>query len=424
MTLAQDIARTHPRRLRQALPPLPRAERRGQVALRARRLGGRARGGQGAHRRCTTSASARRSTVLRETLPGGRGATSRSGRRSSSRTSACSTSTCQPECAETFYNSVACRVLDRRYYRQRVHLPAPGHLDRAPRRRGAHLPLLLPAQAGTRARPSASAHRLRPREPLRGPRSRRPPHRPRACASSSRARGASHDNFQIQVLSSLFFRNKAAYMVGRRDRTGATRLPFVMPLLRTSAGRGLRRHAAAQAGEHRARLQPRALVLHGRHGGALRVRRVPQDHLAEQAEGRALHDARPAEAGQDALLPRPRAPHAALDATRSSSRRGREGMVMVVFTCPSFPYVFKVIRDWFEPPKDTDRRTRAGEVPPREVPRPRRPDGRHARVLERRPAARSASTRRSSRSSSGSRRRRSRSTATSSSSVTSTSSGA
>jgi isocitrate dehydrogenase kinase/phosphatase len=32
-------------------------------------------------------------------------------------------------------------------------------------------------------------------------------------------------------------------------------------------------------------------------------------------------------------------------------------MVMTVFTLPSFPYVFKVIRDWFEPPKDLDRRT-------------------------------------------------------------------
>jgi isocitrate dehydrogenase kinase/phosphatase len=31
-------------------------------------------------------------------------------------------------------------------------------------------------------------------------------------------------------------------------------------------------------------------------------------------------------------------------------------MVMVVFTLPSFPYVFKVIRDRFEPPKDTDRK--------------------------------------------------------------------
>jgi isocitrate dehydrogenase kinase/phosphatase len=28
---------------------------------------------------------------------------------------------------------------------------------------------------------------------------------------------------------------------------------------------------------------------------------------------------------------------------------------MLVFTLPSFPYVFKVIRDWFEPPKNTSR---------------------------------------------------------------------
>jgi isocitrate dehydrogenase kinase/phosphatase len=33
---------------------------------------------------------------------------------------------------------------------------------------------------------------------------------------------------------------------------------------------------------------------------------------------------------------------------------GTKGMVMVVFTLPSFPYVFKVIRDFFAPPKDTD----------------------------------------------------------------------
>ena len=29
-------------------------------------------------------------------------------------------------------------------------------------------------------------------------------------------------------------------------------------------------------------------------------------------------------------------------------------MVMLVFTLPSFPYVFKVIRDRFAPPKDID----------------------------------------------------------------------
>ena len=34
---------------------------------------------------------------------------------------------------------------------------------------------------------------------------------------------------------------------------------------------------------------------------------------------------------------------------------GVRGMVMVVFTLPSFPFVFKMIRDSFEPPKDTSR---------------------------------------------------------------------
>jgi isocitrate dehydrogenase kinase/phosphatase len=36
---------------------------------------------------------------------------------------------------------------------------------------------------------------------------------------------------------------------------------------------------------------------------------------------------------------------------------GIRGMVMLVFTLPSFPYVFKVIRDRFAPPKEIDRQT-------------------------------------------------------------------
>jgi isocitrate dehydrogenase kinase/phosphatase len=36
---------------------------------------------------------------------------------------------------------------------------------------------------------------------------------------------------------------------------------------------------------------------------------------------------------------------------------GIKGLVMLVFTLPSFPYVFKVIRDRFAPPKDTDPQT-------------------------------------------------------------------
>lgn len=36
---------------------------------------------------------------------------------------------------------------------------------------------------------------------------------------------------------------------------------------------------------------------------------------------------------------------------------GIRGMVMCVFTLPSFPYVFKVIKDRFPPPKEMTRET-------------------------------------------------------------------
>jgi len=42
---------------------------------------------------------------------------------------------------------------------------------------------------------------------------------------------------------------------------------------------------------------------------------------------------------------------------RFSVAPGIKGMVMLVFTLPSFPYVFKLIRDRFAPPKDIDRQT-------------------------------------------------------------------
>ncbi|MGL6039710.1 MAG: bifunctional isocitrate dehydrogenase kinase/phosphatase, partial [Deefgea sp.] len=39
------------------------------------------------------------------------------------------------------------------------------------------------------------------------------------------------------------------------------------------------------------------------------------------------------------------------------SAPGTKGMVMIVFTLPSFPFVFKIIKDIFAPPKEVDRAT-------------------------------------------------------------------
>ena len=91
---------------------------------------------------------------------------------------------------------------------------------------------------------------------------------------------------------------------------------------------------------------------------------------------------------------------------------GIRGQVMLVFTLPSYPYVFKVIRDVFghgegHRPRDGDAEVHDGEGG-----RPRRADGRHARVHEPRAAARPLLAGSCSRSCARSPRRRCGSTAT------------
>ena len=64
----------------------------------------------------------------------------------------------------------------------------------------------------------------------------RPRRRPRAGRACARALGEVRlrANFQIQVLSSLFFRNKGAYIVGKIIN-GFSETPFALPILHDRA---------------------------------------------------------------------------------------------------------------------------------------------------------------------------------------------
>ena len=178
---------------------------------------------------------------------------------------------------------------------QPLHLRAAGGLHRAHRGRSAHLPQLLPA--GSRA----CAHALIDivldfRLETRFADFRRDLAQPAARRSAARAPRPYRleANHQIQVLSTLFFRDQTAYAVGR-----------VVNGMHDAAVRGrdqahgrrpaLRRRAAD--GRHRARApvlrQP--LVLPGRHGSAVGVRQFPARDAARQDGVRAVHDGRTAE---------------------------------------------------------------------------------------------------------------------------------
>jgi isocitrate dehydrogenase kinase/phosphatase len=259
----------------------------------------------------------------------------------------------QPELAETFFNSVSCHILHRSYYHNdflfvrpvisteyietdellptyRVYYPAADGLRFALKRIVTNFQLACPFAALERdvalveARMSA-AFGLHEAEP----------------------------NQQFQVLSNLFFRNKGAYIVGRAVN-GAREYPFVIPLLHDGRG-ALVLDTVLTDPEQIALLfsftrayflvdmeVPSAYVQFLR---ALLPRKPKSEIytlLGLQKQGKTLFY-------RDFLQ------HLKHSSDRFQSAPGIRGLVMLVFELPSFPYVFKVIKDFYPPPKETTR---------------------------------------------------------------------
>lgn len=160
-------------------------------------------------------------------------------------------------------------------------------------------------------------------------------------------------NFQVQVLSSLFFRNKGAYLVGKFIN-GFNELPFALPILHAPAG-GLCIDTAlfgeddllllfsfARAYFMVAMEVPSAYVQFLRS-------LMPRKTRSELYNALGL-----AKQGKNAFY-RDFLHHLKHSSDRFRSAPGIKGMVMLVFDLPSYPYVFKVIKDFFPEQKDTSR---------------------------------------------------------------------
>jgi isocitrate dehydrogenase kinase/phosphatase len=261
----------------------------------------------------------------------------------------------QPECAETFYNSVACRVLDRSYYRndyifwrpaistEHIRSEQPTYRSYYPTTDG--LPAVLAAMV-------KDVGLTRPWQDLERDLA--------AVAQRLEAETPTEldPNYQLQVLSSLFYRNRAAYLVGRAIN-GAQVQPFAVPILQTDDGL-LYLDALLTQREDVGRLFSLArayfmvdMEVPSAYVSFLRSL-MPTKPAAE------LYTAVGLQKQGKTLFYRDLDEHLAHSTDRFVPAPGTRGMVMVVFTLPSFPYVFKVIRDWFDPPKEmTARHVRA-----------------------------------------------------------------
>lgn len=160
-------------------------------------------------------------------------------------------------------------------------------------------------------------------------------------------------SIKAQVLNSLFYRNKAAYLVGRIVVDGAM-LPFVFPFLNNEDGRVYVDTVLFSPDDvsmlfsfTRSYFMVDTAVP-SQYVGFLKSI-MPQKELFElySAIGFGKH--------AKTVFYRRAVAHTAETDDSYIIAPGIKGMVMLVFTLPSYDYVYKVIKDRFTPPKDMTR---------------------------------------------------------------------
>jgi len=260
----------------------------------------------------------------------------------------------QPECAETFYNSVACAVLHRRHYHNEFIFWRPAiateHLEGETPTYACHYPLLEGLKKTLRNIATSYDLANRWENPARDLRNI-----VRALREHFPRPAKAHPDLQIQVLRSLFFRNKGAYVLGRIVN-GHREVPFAVPLLQNE--RGELYADTLLVGEDR------LLVLFSFARAYFFVdMQVPAAFVSflrwlmpRKPRGELYMAVGLAKQGKT-LFYRDLHYHLKHSTDRFVVAPGIKGMVMLVFTLPSYPYVFKVIRDRFAPPKEIDRET-------------------------------------------------------------------
>ena len=249
----------------------------------------------------------------------------------------------QPELAETFFNSVCCKMLHRAYYNNdfifvrpavsteyiepaegvpiyRVYYPARDGMRNAVRRMVTNFQLSCEFSDLERdlAQVESRLHDMLGSAPV-------------------------EPNHQIQVLSSLFYRNKGAYIVGKVVN-GNRDHPFVIPVLHNRKGALILDTVLSDTGLittlfsfTRAYFMvdmevPSAYVQFLRSMMPNKPKSELYTMLGLQKQGKTLFY-------RDFLH------HLKHSTDRFCLAAGIEGLVMLVFTLPSFPYVFKIIKD-------------------------------------------------------------------------------
>ena len=260
----------------------------------------------------------------------------------------------QPELAETFFNSVSCKLLRRAFFRNDTLFVRPAvsteHIESDPPAYRSYYPLkdglrrVLAQIIGNLGLRVPFAHLERDlRYVVRTVRE----HLPRRLHLEA--------NHQIQVLSSPFFRNKRCYVIGRIVN-GGLELPFAVPIVHAPDG-GLMLDACLLEARAIAPLFAfnRAYLM-----ADMEVPSAYVEYLVSMLPGKPkaeIYTALGLQKHGKTLFYRDFLHHLKHSSDDFVLAPGIRGLVMIVFTLPSYPYVFKVIRDRISPIKEVTHET-------------------------------------------------------------------
>lgn len=261
----------------------------------------------------------------------------------------------QPECAETFFNSVSTKVLKSEYFHSDMLFVRPvvstEYIDAESTTYNSY----YPNRDGWTQSLTAMLDDLSLNTPFTDLA------RDVACIEARLTEASNqlfeaHPNLQIQAVRTLFYRNKGAYLLGKIIN-GYDEHPFAIPILheRDDGSGGLCADTILLNGRHLGSLfsfnrayfmidceVPSALV-------QFLQTVLPQKPKAE------LYSMIGLQKHGKALFYRDFMHHQKHSTDDFVLAPGIKGLVMLVFTLPSYPYVFKLIKDVISPPKEVDK---------------------------------------------------------------------
>ena len=287
----------------------------------------------------------------------------------------------QPELAETFFNSVTTKILHRSYFNNDFIFVRPAvSTDYIENDEPTSLPTYR-AYYPTKATMREMLRRIvddfqlaRPFEDID-----RDIDDLLAAVNEKLGDYRMRANFQIQVLSSLFYRNKGAYLVGKIIN-GFSETPFALPILHSdqcppdrpeATGAASAADSKAPGGRDDGGLLIIDTVLFGEDELLLLfsfarayfmvTMEVPSAYvqflrsmMPRKPRSEIYNALGLAKQGKNAFY-RDFLYHLKHSSDRFRIAPGIKGMVMLVFDLPSFPYVFKVIKDFYPEQKETTR---------------------------------------------------------------------